>query len=206
MSPCLKRGGKLAVATHNQGKLREIRALLEPFGIETAAADELGVPEPIEDGETFEANAKLKAIATASATGWLALSDDSGLAVEALGGEPGIHSARWAGEPRDFYRAMERVQAELDAKGAVSPASRRATFVCVLCLANPEGSVQFFEGTVEGHLTWPPRGEKGFGYDPMFIPDGYDLTFGEMDPAKKHEISHRAHAFAAFKAAILDAA
>jgi len=201
----LRRGDSLAVATHNQGKLREFRDLLSPFGIEAVSAGELGVPEPVETGETFEENAQLKAVITAFAAGKPTLADDSGLAAEALGGAPGIHSARWAGEPRDFYRAMARVEAELEAKGATTPEMRRAKFVCVLCLANPVGSVQFFEGTVEGHLVWPPRGTKGFGYDPIFVPNGYDQTFGEMDPARKHAISHRAAAFAAFKAAILDA-
>ena len=200
----LRRGSSLAVASHNQGKLREFRDLLGPYGVKVVSAGELGVPEPVETGETFEENAQLKAVITAFASGVPALADDSGLAVEALGGAPGIHSARWAGEPRDFYRAMERVEEELQAKGATSPERRRAKFVCVLCLANPMGAAQFFEGTVEGHLVWPPRGQKGFGYDPIFVPDGYDQTFGEMDPAKKHAISHRANAFAAFHAAVLE--
>ncbi len=200
----LKRGDSLVIATHNRGKLREIRELLEPYGIGVLSAGELGVPEPVETGETFAENAQLKAVITAFATSQPALADDSGLAVEALDGAPGIHAARWAGEPRDFYRAMARVEEELQAKGAVTPEARRAKFVCVLCLANPMGAVQFFEGTVEGHLVWPPRGTKGFGYDPIFVPDGYNETFGEMDPAKKHAISHRANAFAAFKAAVLD--
>ncbi|MGO9172800.1 MAG: RdgB/HAM1 family non-canonical purine NTP pyrophosphatase [Rhodomicrobium sp.] len=200
----LKRGDSLVVATHNQGKLRELRDLLAPFGIEALSSGELGVPEPEESGETFEENAQLKAVITAFAAGRPALADDSGLAVEALGGAPGIHSARWAGEPRDFTCAMARVEEELQAKGATTPDGRRAKFVCVLCLANAMGLVQFFEGTVEGHLVWPPRGGHGFGYDPIFVPDGYTQTFGEMDPAQKHAISHRANAFAAFKAAILD--
>ncbi len=200
----LRRGDSLAVASHNQGKLREFRDLLDPYGVRVVSAGELGVPEPVETGETFEENAQLKAVITAFASSVPALADDSGLAVEALGGAPGIHSARWAGEPRDFCRAMARVEEELQAKGATSPEKRRAKFVCLLCLANPMGSAQFFEGTVEGHLIWPPRGEKGFGYDPIFVPDGYDQTFGEMDPAKKHAISHRAQAFAAFRAAALE--
>ncbi len=200
----LRRGDSLAVATHNRGKLREFRDLLAPFGIEAVSAGELGVPEPVESGETFEENAQLKAVITAFASGKPALADDSGLAAEALGGAPGIHSARWAGEPRDFYRAMARVEEELQAIAATTPERRRAKFVCMLCLANPVGSVQFFEGTVEGHLVWPPRGTNGFGYDPIFVPNGYDQTFGEMDPAQKHAISHRAAAFAAFRAAILD--
>ncbi len=204
MIPRLKRGDSLVVATHNQGKLREFHDLLDPFGIEVISPVELGIPEPVETGETFEENARLKAVITAFAANQLALADDSGLAAEALGGAPGVHSARWAGEPRDFYSAMSRLEEELQAKGATAPDARRAKFVCVLCLANPAGGVQFFEGAVEGHLVWPPRGTRGFGYDPIFVPGGYDQTFGEMDPAKKHAISHRAKAFAAFRAAMLD--
>ena len=197
-------GDSLVVATHNMGKLREFHDLFDPLGIAVASSSELGVPEPEETGSTFEENARLKAVATAAATGRLALADDSGLAVEALAGAPGIHSARWAGKPRDLYRAMSKVENELQATGAFARAQRRAKFVCVLCLANPEGAVQFFEGTVPGHLVWPPRGTQGFGYDPMFVPDGYDMTFGEMDPDNKHAISHRARAFAAFRAAIVE--
>ncbi len=200
----LESGDGLGVATHNKGKLREFRDLFDPLGIAVASSSELGVSEPEETGSTFEENARLKAVATAAATGRLALADDSGLAVEALAGAPGIHSARWAGEPRDFYRAMSEVENELQATGAFALAQRRAKFVCVLCLANTEGAVQFFEGTVPGHLVWPPRGTQGFGYDPMFVPDGYDVTFGEMDPDNKHAISHRARAFAAFRAAIAE--
>jgi XTP/dITP diphosphohydrolase len=203
MSFHLKRGSRLVVATHNPGKLSEFRDLLDPFGIAVLSSSELGIPEPEETGETFEENAQLKAAVTAMASGLPSLSDDSGLAVDALGGAPGIHSARWAGEPRDFGRAMARVEDELKAKGASGVGGRRAKFVCVLCLANAMGTVQFFEGTVEGHLVWPPRGTRGFGYDPMFQPDGYEQTFGEMDPAQKHAISHRAKAFAAFRAAVL---
>jgi XTP/dITP diphosphohydrolase len=197
-------GDSLVVATHNKGKLREFRDLFDPLGIAVASSSELGVSEPEETGSTFEENARLKAVATAAATGRLALADDSGLAVEALAGAPGIHSARWAGEPRDFYRAMSKVENDLQAMGAFAPAQRRAKFVCALCLANPEGAVQFFEGIVPGHLVWPPRGTQGFGYDPMFVPDGYDMTFAEMDPDNKHAISHRARAFAAFCAAIVE--
>ena len=199
----LKSGDGLVVATHNQGKLREFRELFDPLNIAVYSAGELGVPEPEETGLTFEENAELKAVATAAATGRLAIADDSGLAVEALGGAPGIHSARWAGEPRDFYRAMSQLREKLEAVGATSPERERAKFVCMLCLANPAGAVQFFEGTVPGRLVWPPRGTKGFGYDPMFVPDGCDLTFGEMEPVEKHAISHRARAFATFRAAVL---
>jgi XTP/dITP diphosphohydrolase len=205
MLPRFKSGDEIVIATHNPGKLREFRDLFEPYGIEILSAGELGVPEPEETGETFEDNAQLKAVISAFATGRVALADDSGLAVEALGGDPGIYSARWAGDSRDFNIAMQRVEDELKAKGAITPVERRAAFVCVLCLANPMGSVHFFRGEATGTLVWPPRGTKGFGYDPMFVPDGYELTFGEMDPAQKHEISHRAKAFAAFRAAVLPA-
>ena len=198
------RAGPLVIASHNPGKVDEIARLLAPFGVETVAAGMIGLPEPEETGDSFEANAALKAQAAARASGLPALADDSGLVVPALGGAPGIHSARWAGQPRDFYRAMGRVENELQAAGAVTPEQRRAKFVCMLCLANPEGAVQFFEGTVPGHLVWPPRGTQGFGYDPMFVPDGYDMTFGEMDPDNKHAISHRARAFAAFRAAMAE--
>jgi XTP/dITP diphosphohydrolase len=200
----LKRGDSLVIASHNKGKLREFEDLFRPYGVTVVSAGNLGVPEPEETGETFEENAQLKAVITAFATNHLALSDDSGLAVDALSGEPGVYSARWAGESRDFSIAMQKVEEELQARGATSPGERRAAFICVLCLANPMGQVQFFEGKAGGHIVWPPRGRYGFGYDPMFVPDGYDLTFGEMDPAQKHEISHRAKAFAAFRSAILN--
>jgi XTP/dITP diphosphohydrolase len=199
----LERGGTLVIATHNRGKLWEIQRLLDPYGIEALAAGDLGVPEPEETGSTFEANASLKAVACATATGRLSLADDSGLVVDALDGAPGIYSARWAGEGRDFSLAMERVERELQEKGATAPEQRQAYFICVLCLANPQGAVQFFEGRVAGHVIWPPRGVNGFGYDPMFVPDGYDITFGEMEPARKYELTHRARAFDKFKAAIL---
>ncbi len=199
----LAKGDSLVVATHNPGKMREFRDLFDPLGVAVSSASELGVEEPEETGETFEENARLKAVATATATGRVALADDSGLAVAALAGAPGVYSARWAGEPRDFYRAMAKVEDELKSLGATAPQDRAAEFVCVLCLANPSGAVQLFRGTAQGRLVWPPRGAKGFGYDPIFVPEGYDLTFGEMDPANKHAISHRARAFAAFRAAVL---
>jgi XTP/dITP diphosphohydrolase len=180
---------KLLIASHNQGKVREIAALLAPFHIVTVGAAELGLPEPEETGDTFEANAALKAEAGATASGLVALSDDSGLVVPALGGDPGIYSARWAGPQRDFGFAMERVQAALGDK------DRAAHFVAVLALAWPDGRTEMFRGEVHGRLTWPPRGHKGFGYDPMFIPDGCGATFGEMDPEEKYRISHRARAF-----------
>jgi XTP/dITP diphosphohydrolase len=183
-------GGELVVATHNPGKLREIVELLQPFGVEISSASARGLPEPDETGETFIANAELKALAAAQAAGLPALADDSGLAVEALGGAPGIYSARWAGPEKDFRAAMVRVERELADTG-----NRRAAFICALTLAWPDGHCESFEGRVAGRLVFPPRGERGFGYDPIFIADGWDITFGEMDPARKHEMSHRADAF-----------
>lgn len=183
------------VASHNEGKVREIRALLEPFGVKTLSAAELDLEEPEETGLTFAANAQLKAVAAAKASGFTALADDSGLAVDALGGEPGIYSARWAGEPRDFNRAMARVDEELGARGAKSPLQRKARFICSLCLAHPDGTLETFDGTVEGTIVWPPRGALGFGYDPIFQPAGETITFGEINPERKHGMSHRADAF-----------
>jgi XTP/dITP diphosphohydrolase len=185
----VRRGERLVIASHNPGKVREIDALLGPYGIETVGAAALGLPEPEETGSTFEANAELKARAAAEASGLPSLADDSGLVVPALGGAPGIYSARWAGPAKDFHVAMERVQRELGEKDG------NAHFVAVLALAWPDGEIASFHGEVHGHLTWPPRGERGFGYDPIFIPDGYDETFGEIDPDLKHRISHRARAF-----------
>ena len=190
-------GETLVIATHNPGKLREIAELVAPFGVDIVSAADLGLPEPEETGETFAANAALKARAAAEASGRPALADDSGLSVAALGGAPGIHSARWAGSEKYFAAAMARVERELDAAARASGAEdRRAAFVCALCLAYPDGREQVFEGRIEGRLTWPPRGEKGFGYDPMFLAAGHEITFGEMEPAEKHKISHRARAFA----------
>ena len=190
-------GDKLVIATHNPGKLREIAALIEPLGIECVGAEELGLPEPEEIGNSFVDNADLKAREAADLSGLPALADDSGLCVDSLHGLPGIFSARWAedGEGnRDWMRAMERVWSELDAAGP--DASRDAHFACALSIARPnDGQVESFEGRVDGTLVWPPRGDKGFGYDPMFVPAGYDVTFGEMDPDEKHHISHRADAF-----------
>jgi XTP/dITP diphosphohydrolase len=183
-------GARLTIASHNSGKVEEIAALLAPFRVETIAAGALGIPEPEETGDSFEANAELKARAAADATEMAALADDSGLVVPALGGAPGIYSARWAGPTKDFRVAMERVHRELGDK------DRSARFVAVLALAWPGGNTELFRGEAEGSLTWPPRGDRGFGYDPMFIPLGGNLTFGEMDPAEKHRISHRARAFA----------
>ena len=192
-------GNRLVIATHNDGKLREIAALLRPFGIETVSAGSLGLPEPEETGASFAANAQLKAEAAARGTNLPALSDDSGLEVLALGGRPGIHAARWAEiapGKRDFTHAMRRVADALDWLGTDN---RRARFLCALALSIPraDGSIdtRIFEGTVEGTIVWPARGTQGFGYDPIFQPAGFDITFGEMDPAKKHAMSHRAEAF-----------
>jgi XTP/dITP diphosphohydrolase len=193
----VKRIEKLVIATHNSGKLREIRELLAPLGIDCVGAVELGLPEPEEIGNTFVDNADLKAREAADLSGLPALADDSGLAVDALHGLPGIFSARWAEDEngkRDFGRAMERVWREVEAAG--EDAGHDAHFACALSLAWPDdGQVQSFEGRVDGKLTWPPRGDQGFGYDPMFVPVGYGETFGEMDQAEKHRISHRADAF-----------
>ena len=186
----------LIVASHNEGKVREIRALLAPLGFTVESAGELGLPEPEETGDTFEANAALKATAAALAAGKLALADDSGLAVSALDGAPGIYSARWAGPTKDFTLAMHRIAEELRTRG-IEPNGAAAYFVCVLALADADGNVTCVRGEVHGHLTFPARGDKGFGYDPIFIADGYQETFGEIDPEEKHRISHRAHAFAA---------
>lgn len=191
----LETGERLVVASHNQGKVREINDLIRPFGVEAVSAGELGLPEPEETGQTFAENAILKAVAAAKASDLMALSDDSGLAVDALDGAPGIYSARWAGPEKDFSLAMRNVEEKLQAGGATTPANRKAHFVCALCIAAPDGQTEVFEGRVHGQLVWPPRGTKGFGYDPVFQPDGYDITFGEMDQEAKHAISHRAVAF-----------
>lgn len=174
------------------GKVREIGELLAPYGVETVSAGDLGLPEPIEDGLTFIANAEIKALAAATASGMPALADDSGLEVKGLDGAPGIYSARYAGDGKDFNVAMKKIHTELDAKGVVD---KSANFTCALTLAWPDGHVESFEGKVFGDLVWPMRGEKGFGYDPIFIPTGHDITFAEMDPAQKHAMSHRANAF-----------
>jgi XTP/dITP diphosphohydrolase len=189
--------GKLVIASHNKGKLREIGELLAPFGIETVSAGALGVPEPEETGTSFVANAELKARFSADLTGLPALADDSGLCVEALGFEPGIFSARWAeleDGSRDFNEGMRRVHDRLEEQGA--DAGRDAHFICALSLAWPDGHVETFEGKVDGIITWPPRGKNGFGYDPIFQPLGHEISFGEMEPDAKHGMSHRADAFA----------
>ncbi len=184
--------GRLVIASHNPGKVREIAELLEGHGLEVVSAKALDLPEPDETGTTFVANAELKARAAADLSGLPALADDSGLCVEALGGDPGIFSARWAGESKDFNEAMRRIEDNL---ARLDDAPRDAHFVCALALAWPDGHVEWFEGRVDGTLVWPPRGDKGFGYDPMFLPDGANETFGEMDQTEKHAISHRADAF-----------
>lgn len=191
---------KIVLASHNPGKLTEFTGLFAPFGIEIVAASELELPEPDETGMTFEENADLKALAAAQASGLPALADDSGLAVTALDGAPGIYSARWAGPEKDFAAAMQKVEDELQEKGNEN---RSAAFVCVLSLAWPDGHVERARGECRGRLIWPPLGEEGFGYDPMFMPVGATRTFGEMEPAEKKEYSHRALAFEALKEAVL---
>ena len=208
---------KIVVASHNKGKLREIDELIAPFGFEAKSAGDYGLPVPPETGTTFEENAYLKASASAIATGLPALSDDSGLVVDAIDGQPGIHAADWAEKAdgtRDFSIAMERVETLLQERGATEPEQRTGRFVCVLCLCWPDGHAEYFRGEVEGRMVWPPRGDKGFGYDPVFQPDGFDMTFGEMPSSEKHAweagrgdlgLSHRARAFATFAKAKLGA-
>jgi len=198
MTRRLPPGARLVVASHNSGKVREIFDLVAPYGLRIVSAAELGLPEPEETGSTFAANAHLKAAAAAQAAELPALADDSGLEVHALDGAPGIFSARWADQARNFAPAMQRVADAIQQRGAWHGQGPRANFTAVLCLAWPDGEVALFEGKVYGHLVWPPRGSKGFGYDPMFVADGHLLTFGEMEPDAKHAISHRARAFQAF--------
>lgn len=202
--------GRIVLATHNDGKLREMRDLFAPFGFEITSAGELGLAEPEETGMTFEENARTKAIAAMEATGLPSLSDDSGLCVDALDGAPGVYTADWAEKPdgtgRDFYMAMEKVEAELQKIGATDPAQRRAAFTATLCLAWPDGHIEYYRGEAPGTLVWPPRGNDGFGYDPVFLPDGHERTFGQMTADEKHgwkpgdkdALSHRARAFKLF--------
>jgi XTP/dITP diphosphohydrolase len=210
-------GQTIVVATHNEGKLREFAGLMAPFGIAAKSAKEFGLPEPEETGTTFEENALIKALAAARATGLPAMSDDSGLCVDALDGAPGVYTADWAQLPeggRDFAMAMQRAEVALQERGATEAAQRTGRFVAVICLAWPDGEAEFFRGEVEGTLVWPPRGEKGFGYDPVFLPRGHDLTFGEMSAEEKHgwkpgmdeALSHRARAFQKFARARLGSA
>jgi XTP/dITP diphosphohydrolase len=192
MALTLKPGTRLVLASHNKGKVREIGELLAPYGIETISVAELGLPEPDETGNSFIENAKLKAVAAANASGMMALSDDSGLEIKALGGAPGIHSALWGGPGRDFNLAMAKVEDAMRKRGAQD---MTANFTCALALAAPGGEAEAFEGKVFGKISFPPRGTRGFGYDPIFVADGETLTFGEMEPARKHSMSHRARAF-----------
>jgi XTP/dITP diphosphohydrolase len=202
---------RLVIATHNPGKLAEMRELLAPYGIDAISAGELGLAEPEETGMTFRDNARIKAVAATKASGLPSFADDSGLAVDALGGAPGIHSARWAGPDKNFARAMQSIEHKLAERGATAPEGRRAQFVSALCVAWPDGHVEDFEARVDGTLVWPPRGDKGFGYDPMFLPDGQSRTFGEMDSVEKHGLpprgkglSHRARAFLKLAEACLE--
>ena len=202
----------LVVASHNQGKIREIRELLAHYGLTVKTATELDLEEPEETGTTFEANAELKAMAAAKATGLPALADDSGFAVDVLDGDPGIYSARWAGPDKDFAQAMRNVEEKMQQKGATQENQRTCRFIAVLCLAWPDGEVRYFRGEVEGVAVWPPRGAKGFGYDPMFQPEGHAITFGEMESTQKHGwkpggaqgLSHRSRAFKLFADACLE--
>ncbi len=209
MTQRLQPGTRLVVASHNKGKVWEIHQLIAPHGLDAVSAADLGLPEPDETESTFAGNARLKALAAATASGLPALADDSGLEVDCLGGAPGIFSARWAGPTKDFGLAMEKVAEEIgrrDGWTATDPSvgGPRANFISVLCLAWPDGETQLFEGKVHGQLVWPARGGNGFGYDPMFQPDGASETYGEMEPRKKYADSHRTRAFAAFKAGCLD--
>jgi len=199
----LKGHRKLVVATHNPGKLAEFAGFFRPFGLETVSAGDLGLPEPEETATTFEGNAELKAVAAARAADLPALADDSGLAVDALDGDPGIYSARWAGPQKDFTAAMGKVNDALAKAGAVAPEQRTARFVSVICLAFPDGSATCHLGEVRGRIVWPPQGAGGFGYDPMFVPDGQSQTFAEMPREAKAALSHRARAFEAFARAHL---
>jgi len=203
--------GQLVIATHNQGKLAEMRELLAPHGVTAISAGELGLAEPEETGESFAANARIKARAAANAAKLPAFSDDSGLVVDALEGAPGIHSARWAGPNKDFSAAMSRIERLLTERGATQPSQRRAHFVSALCVAWPDGQLEEVEARVDGTLVWPPRGTAGFGYDPMFLPDGHQRTFGEMSSIEKHGLpplgkglSHRARAFVKLAERCLD--
>lgn len=205
---------KIVVASHNEGKLREFADLMGPYGFEAKSAKEFGLPEPEETGTTFEQNAYIKAHAAAVATGLPAMSDDSGLVIDALDGAPGVYTADWATQAdgtRDFMKAMQRAEDEMQAAGATTPDKRTGRFVAVICVCYPDGQAEYFRGEAEGHLVWPPRGAKGFGYDPVFQPEGYDVTFGEMSAEEKHgwkpgmatALSHRARAFKRFAEAKL---
>jgi len=203
----LKRGDRLVLATHNGGKLEEFKLLLAPFGLDLVSAGQLGLPEPDETGTSFIENARIKAHACASAANCISLADDSGLSVDAIGGQPGVYTANWAetSNGRDFSVGMRRVEDALQAAGAQSPAERKGAFNATLCLAHPDGRDQLYVGKVEGTIVWPPRGDMGHGFDPVFMPDGYDITFGEMESTTKNSfvrgqpgLSHRARAFSKF--------
>ena len=187
-------GQRIVIATHNKGKLAEFADLLQPHGVTAVSAGELGLAEPEETETTFTGNARIKALAAMEASGLIALADDSGLCVDALGGDPGVYTANWAGPSRDWNLAMGVVQERLVKKGAGTPDQRRASFMCTLCVIWPDGAERIYEGRAPGHLVWPPRGQLGHGYDPMFVPDGETQTFAELDPALKNRISHRAKA------------
>jgi XTP/dITP diphosphohydrolase len=213
----LPKGTKIVVASHNDGKLKEFADLMGPFGLEAKSAREYGLPEPDETGTTFEENAYIKAHAAAKATGLPALSDDSGLMIDALDGAPGVYTANWAEAPdgtRDFGVAMQRAEVAMQEVGAVEPGQRKGRFVAVICLASPDGEAEYFRGEAPGTLVWPPRGDRGFGYDPVFVPDGHERTFGEMSAEEKHgwkpgqaeALSHRAKAFQKFARAKLGSA
>ncbi|MEE8392762.1 MAG: RdgB/HAM1 family non-canonical purine NTP pyrophosphatase [Rhodospirillales bacterium] len=207
MGPSMSRrfeGGKIVIASHNQGKVKEIADLLAPYGADLVPASELGLPEPEETGQTFAENSEIKALGAAREAGLAALADDSGLVVAALDGAPGIHSARWAGPNKDFAAAMNRIEEALSESAAAGRPGRQAHFTCALTLAWPDGHVETFEGHVHGRLVWPPRGGKGFGYDPIFVAHGHDITFAEMGLEAKHAISHRAEALKRLVAACFE--
>lgn len=219
MGPLMRKlaDNEIVIASHNAGKLREFADLMAPFGIAAKSAKEYGLPEPDETGTTFEENAYIKALAAATATGLPAMSDDSGLVVDALDGAPGVYTANWAEKPdgtRDFAMAMQRTEDAMQERGAKAVDQRTGRFVAVICLAWPDGHAEYFRGEAEGNLVWPPRGEKGFGYDPVFLPEGFDKTFGEMSAEEKHgwkpgqadALSHRARAFQKFARAMLGSA
>jgi XTP/dITP diphosphohydrolase len=201
---CLKRGDRLVVASHNSGKVWEIDQLIAPYGLDAVSAGALGLAVPEEPEPSFEGNAKIKALFAAKCSGLPALADDSGIEIDTLDGAPGVHTADWAGPKRDFTIAMQRVREEMSVRHAWKGEPSRANFISVLCLAWPDGQTQLFEGKVYGHVVWPPRGDNGFGYDPIFVADGETLTFGEMEPKKKYAISHRTRSFEHFKRACLE--
>jgi XTP/dITP diphosphohydrolase len=206
MTRRLQRGDRLVVASHNPGKVWEINQLIAPYGLDAVSAGALGLAVPEEPEPTFEGNAKIKALFAAKGSGLPALADDSGIEIDALDGAPGVHTADWAGPKRDFTIAMQRVHEEMSARRAWKGEPARANFISVLCLAWPDGQTQLFEGKVYGHVVWPPHGDNGFGYDPIFVADGETLTFGEMEPKRKYAISHRTRSFEHFKRACLEQA